>query len=380
MFELHTPTPEEQKALDKAKIALMNRPKATFYCEIGFSLKYRWTCSIPTAATDGIHMFLNPKWFLELAAEERLGLVIHEILHVAYMHPLRKGSKNHKIWNIACDHVINLIILQSGFQLPPDGYHDPKYTGMSAEQVYDDLIKNAKTQPPDKTKGIGDDLIDPPPGMTADEVTAKIEQTLIRASIRCAQEKAFGSIPGDIQLLIDKLLKPKLPWNRILQKYINQFAKSDYSFRKLNRRYLPGLCLPSLHSETLMDMAIAVDISGSVSDHEFKRFVSEIALIFRMLKPKKITLIQFDTAIRNVNEIHNLVELVRVNFKGRGGTDIGQLIDWTNKHKPQLLMVFTDGEFSFKHYNTQREVLWLIHNNPGFKPKFGKAIHYGIND
>lgn len=143
---------------------------------------------------------------------------------------------------------------------------------------------------------------------------------------------------------------------------------------------MPDHYLPSLHSISLIDMVIAVDISASVSDHEFLTFVSEIASIFRMIKPKKLTLIQFDTEIKNVNEIKNIPELVQVKFHGRGGTEIGELVDWVNKNKPELTMVFTDGEFRFKNYQSKANWLWMIHNDisNSFNPEFGKPIHYKI--
>ena len=74
----------------------------------------------------------------------------------------------------------------------------------------------------------------------------------------------------------------------------------------------------------------------------------------------------------------NIPELMKIKFHGRGGTDIGELIAWTNSNKPKLLMVFTDGDFRFNDYFTRREVLWMIHNNKRFQPPFGKAIHYDI--
>jgi predicted metal-dependent peptidase len=390
MFTLHTPTREEQIALDKVKIALMTRENATFYCEVGFSLKYRWTKDIPTAATNGVYLYINPDFFMALTPEQRLGLIIHEILHGVYMHGLRRGERDPRIWNMAGDYVINLIVIKSGFELPPQGLYDIQYRDLNTEAVYAQLMQQCKqqqqsaangtsTDPGMNFPGIGEDLIDLPDDMSADEVKERIELTLIRASIKSQEKDAPGTIPGDIQLLIDKLLKPKLPWDRIFYKYLNQFNKNDYSFRKPNRRFFPEHHLPSLYSMSLMDITIGVDISGSVTDRQFKQFVAETASIFRMTKPKKITLIQFDTKIKKIDEIHSIEELVKVKFSGRGGTDIKELIEWANEHKPQLLVVFTDGDFNFRNYHSKRNVLWIIHNNPHFTPAFGKAIHYGID-
>ena len=373
------------KALDKAKIALMSKPDTVFFCEIAFSLKYSWDETIPTACTNGIEMKINPEFFMKWDADQRLGLILHETLHTAYMHPARLGNRDPRLYNMAADYVINLVIKDRGFKLPDDGLYNARFRGMSSEEVYDILKQEMQEDPQEFENKHGnlpmEDLAAPPAGMEPEELEKEIEQTLIRAALRSEQEKdAPGTIPGDIQLLINKLLKPVLPWNRILQKYLMEFSKNDYSWKKPNKRFMPDHYLPSLYSISLIDMVIALDISASVSDHEFLTFVSEIASIFRMIKPKKLTLIQFDTEIQNVNEIRNIPELVQVKFHGRGGTEIGELVDWVNKNKPQLTMVFTDGDFRFKNYQSKANWLWMIHNDVSnsFNPEFGKPIHYKI--
>lgn len=374
------------RALDKAKIALMSKPDTAFFCEIAFSMKYVWDESIPTACTDGTSMHINPEFFMKWTPEQQLGLILHETLHVAYMHMARVQQRDSRLYNMAADYVINLVIKDRGFKLPDGGLYDEQFRGMSSEQVYDLLKQKQDQDPQGFDQAFGqlpmEDLAPPPQGMDTEELEERIEQILIRAALRSEQDNDKpGTIPGDLQLLIDKLLKPRLPWNRILQKYLMEFAKNDYSWRKPNRRFMPEHYLPSLYSINLIDMVIAVDISGSVSDYEFQNFVSEIASIFRMVKPKKLTLIQFDTRIQNVNVIKSIPELVQVKFHGRGGTQIGELVDWVNTHKPQLTLVFTDGDFPFKNYQSKLQFLWMIHNDysQSFSPAFGKAIHYKIN-
>ena len=133
-----------------------------------------------------------------------------------------------------------------------------------------------------------------------------------------------------------------------------------------------------MFSEKLMDLAIAVDASGSVTDDDFLVFVSETMGILKMMKPDKITLIQFDKVIKSVNEIKNVQDLMNVKFVGRGGTRIEPVMNWARENKPKLLLVFTDGEFSFYKDDYKTNTVFLIHNNPGFKSPYGKVIHYDI--
>lgn len=369
-------------AYTRAKIALMLKEDAIFFTSVLFSLKHLWSDEISTACTDGTQIVFNPNFFLDLTQEERVFLMLHEALHVALLHMDRLNERDHAIWNKAADHVINLMLIERGFKMPQGGLADPRFKNMSSEQVYAVLKQEENAGGPGQNPGsgnapgdFGSDLM--PSTGNSQELREQVNDILVRAAIRAKQESGTpGSIPGQFQVYLDKLLNPKLPWQRILQKFMHSMDKSDYSFKRPNRRFFPSVLLPSLYSESLNHLAIAVDTSGSVTDAEFTRFVSEITGIFRMLRPKKITLVQFDTAIKETADVKDLVELSKVKFIGRGGTRIAPLLDWTNEHKPQVMLVFTDGEFRWPTETTKVPLIWLIHNNPGFVAPIGKTIHY----
>lgn len=364
---------EAQVALSKAKIQLMARPDSAFFTTICFSLKHMFDDTVQTACTNSKWIKFNTKFFMDLDPEERIFLLLHETMHCAYLHTVRlPAGACHDRWNIATDHVINLQLIERGFKMPRMGLADPKYRGLSAEEVYK-LLPDNPGQPhmKDLITGDGD------PG----ELEKEMAEILVRAAIqsKVSQDKP-GTIPGEVEIFLNRLLNPKLPWNRILQKYLQAFAKNDYTWRKPNRRFFPQHHLPSLHSENLMNIAIAVDTSGSVSDEDFLRFVTETNSILRMMKPEKITLIQFDTEIKSVDEVRNVHELMRVKFTGRGGTLINPVLDWVNENKPQLLLVFSDGGFYFYTTETKVPVIWLIHDNAPWTAPFGKTIHYTMKD
>ena len=359
-----------QLALNKAKIQLMSRPDSLFFTTICFSLEHIWDEHIPTACTNGKYIRFNPNFFMGLTPEERVFLLLHETLHVAYMHMLRLDTRNARKWNIAADYVINLQLVERGFKMPTCGLLDRQYTGMSTEQVYDLLPEVIHTK--------CDMDLEPHEG-DPEQATQEIQDILVRAAIqsKMAGDKD-GIIPGDIQIFLDRLLNPKLPWHRLLQKYLQAFTKNDYTFQKPNRRYFPKYHMPSLNGNSLINLAIAVDTSGSVSDTDFNVFVSEVHGILRVQKPEQITLIQFDTAIKSVTKIRSINELMRCQFSGRGGTSIAPVLKWAEANNPQLLLVFTDGGFQFYGAESKKDMLWLIHNNPTFTSPFGRVIHYEI--
>lgn len=364
------PNNDHIEALSKAKILLMTKPNSVFFVTLCFSLRHKFSEEIPTACTDGKEILFNPSFFMELTADERVFFLLHETLHCAYLHMLRRGERDPKRWNIACDHVINLQLKERGYKMPEGGYAAPQFTGLGVEEVYD-LLPDDPSAPCDMDLKEG--------GSDANELQGDIQDALVRASIQSKMANdAPGTIPGEIEIFLDRLLNPKLPAKKILQKYFNAFAKSDYTFRRPNKRFAPQHYLPTLHGTKLSDLVFAVDTSGSVTDEEFLRFISEINGILRMLKPDKITLIQFDTEIKSIDIIKSVSDLMRVSFTGRGGTEIGEIIDWVNANNPQVMLVFTDGHFRFRSHKTQHDVVWLIHGHPNFTAPYGKVIHYEV--
>lgn len=359
------------KALSKAKIALMAKADTTFFTTICFSLKCEFDSSIPTACTNGTYIKLNPDFFMSLDREEQVFLLVHESMHVAYIHMDRLQTRDQRIFNMAADYVINLQLVERGFKMPKEGLIDAQFKGMSTEQVYQYLLQN----PPQEGDLPMEDLV---PADAPGELVEAVNDILIRAAMqsKMANEKP-GSIPQELEVFINSLTNPKLPWHQILMKYVNSTNKEDYSWQRPNRRFMPDMYLPSLYSESLGHIAVAVDTSGSVSGEEFTQFISELHSIIKSVKPKEITLIDFDTSIKEVHKVKSVQELSKIRFKGRGGTCVRDLINWVNAAKPTVTLVFTDGEF-YNSSDTKLPLVWLIHNNKRFKSKYGKTIHYDI--
>lgn len=362
-------------ALNRAKITLMSTADSAFFTTLCFNMKHTWSDKIPTAGCNGKDILWNPKFFMSLVnTEERVFLLLHETLHAAYLHMVRRPSNVcPDKWNIAADHVINLQLIARGFTMPTGvnkGHADEKYIGMSTEQV-------CALLPDNPGKPQWDDLMEPDGDLK--QLEGDIADILVQAQIQSQlSNDKVGTIPGEIEIFLNKLLNSKLPWQRILQKYLHSFAKNDYTYKRPNRRFFPQYHLPSLYSENLMDLVIAVDTSGSVSSSDFTRFVSEIHGIMKMMKPGCIKLIQFDTDIKSVNNIKSLSDLIKVRFTGQGGTDIEPILEWANEHKPQLMLCFTDGGFSFPDIASKINYLWLINGGGEFTPPFGKVINYEI--
>jgi len=375
------------KALSKAKINLMQMSNTAFYISIAFSLKYAWDDSIPSAGTNGIDMVINPDWFLQLSPDERVGLICHEVMHVALQHMCRTGIRDPEIFNEAADHVINNLLKDANITIPSGGACDPQYRGKSTEEVYTILHQNPPPNSP-PSSGLGtspndgsgyDKDIMPLKGdqEQIQEQEAKIAQTVAKASMESQmQGDAPGTVPGDAQRLLDNLFNPKLPWNVLLQNYMTAFAKDDYSFSKPNKRFMPDFYLPGLHSEGLGEICVAIDTSGSVSDHDFKCFMSEVTDIKQSMSPSQLTIIDFDTSIKNVYNLSKDEGLDDITFSGYGGTNLKPVFDYYKDKSPEVLIVFSDLYCTAIQNDPGYPVLWVVIDNPEAEVFFGDKIDY----
>jgi predicted metal-dependent peptidase len=338
--------------------------------------------AIKTARTNGLWIQYSTQFFMPLSKAARIGLMLHEVLHVVFFHVDRRGDRDAKIWNAACDYVINIIIIDNGFTLPDGGLLDFRYRDLSPEDIYDLLIAMPPEDRPELPMG---DLEEGEVGTASEaeseQIKAQIDNILIQASIQ-AQESSVesGSIPGELARYIDKLLNPIVPWHRVLKRFLTSRAKRGTTLRRPNKRFFPKHLLPSRYSVSMCEITSAVDVSGSTTTPAFDHYCAESLHILKSMKPKKMTFIQFDTTLKPIVELKTLSDFGRVKFTGYGGTDINPLMEWAAKHKPALLLVFTDGYFEPSLTNPKVPVVWVIDSNPDFNPDFGQVIHFNFSD
>lgn len=376
-----------EKALAKAKVRLMTMKDTAFWVSICLAMRHQFDTSVETGQTDGTRIWYNPDFLMGMDQDEQLFLLVHEVSHVAFDHMGRLNGREGVRWNKAADHAINLMWKARGISVPKSALCDPQYIGMSAEEIYE-LLPPEPPQNPNQAMGpggapSGSHLA--PPTAEAKAHQQQHKEMLMNAAIQSkAQGDAPGTVPGSVELELDKFLKPKLPSKVLLQRYFNRMSRGGRNWSRPNKRY-SDVYLPQRKSRHLGHVAVAVDASGSVSDEEFKRFISEVAGIFESCFPQKISLITFDTRIRQVDEVHSMQELLAIKFIGRGGTDIEDVLLWARDYSPEVMMVFTDGYFHFPDPQDMpatkgTDFLWLIHDNEGWKPPLGSVVHYGMRD
>ncbi|AGH57044.1 hypothetical protein VPMG_00109 [Vibrio phage VBP32] len=383
----------KEKALDRAKIGLLQVKNSTFISTILFNLKFSWDSTIPTACTNGLDLRVNPDFFMNLDKENRIFLLAHEAWHVAFQHMSRLDKRkkdNFNVWNQATDHYINIMLINAGYKMIQGGLADHQFHDQqvwSSDKIFDHLMDNPDQQQPDfepdfgqpgDGEGDGDGN-----GPDQEAIERKIEDIVVKASVqsKMAGDKP-GSIPGDIEIALDKLLNPKLPWNVILQNYMSAYAKDDFSWRKPNRRYLSrDMYMPSLYSEAIGHIACAVDTSCSVTDQQFQAFRTEIVTLQNQFQPETLTVCDFDTSIHKIHKLHKGEDASHITFHGRGGTNMHPVFEHYNKpeNKPKVLIVFSDMECAPITDKPDYDVIWVrLPTNYGFKPDFGTVIDFDV--
>jgi len=374
-------TIEDEKAvklkIDRAKIALMMENKTTFFSALLANLKLMIDRTNKTAATDAIHLWMNPDFVYSLETDETVGLMLHEVMHVALDHCNNEIYKdlNQYVLGMAMDYFINFFIVQKGFVIPKGGYYNTKYRGKSSLEIYHELMKNPPPPPP---PGWQPDVLGIPDGMDKDEYKEKVETNIIKAVLQAEMADDIGSVPGDILLKVQQLLSPELPWNLILLKYMDQYARDDYSFSRPNKRYLPDYYLPELRSEQINQVTFGLDVSGSMTSGEAAEGMAEFRYIKTLLKPKLTHLMTFDTHV-HINEVYEeFDDLPEAEIMGGGGTIIEPLIERIVKDTPEFAIIFTDGYFGMPSMkDVKSDIYWVIKGNPGFRPPdgIGEVIH-----
>lgn len=351
---------DRNRLLDRAKSAAFTDSNAAFLGCLMCNLNFQWTNSISTAAVDGINFLWNPDWFDSLTPEERKGVLMHELWHIALLHGIRGESfADHMRWNVACDILINNRLINEGYVLPMGALSDPAFIGDDwlEEKIYEAL----PSTPPQQCWGTG----------TFSKNAAQV--TVVQNAIAAA--KFAGDVPGNVEAAVKEFLKPKLSWKQLLHKYLLDKIEPEYSWNKPNRRF-SNIYLPSLLPQEgrLITIAMFLDTSGSISEEDSKMFVSEVKFVQEVMNPEKLIVVQFDTTIQDEKIYTENTPFKNIKLKGFGGTNYECIRQYILKHKPTVSIIFTDLWADPMQDVGNNELIWVVKDNSDNAPQ-GKTIH-----
>jgi len=357
----------------------------------------------PTAATDGRNFYYNKAFINKLSVKKLEFLFGHEILHCVFDHFGRCGSRDRQLANIAQDYAVNQILVDEriGDKITEVQIcYDSKYRGMAWEEIYDELYEKAEKISMSSLLDQLGDLLDEhinedgnAPGKEEEkqgkgkptiskEDAQRIKDEIKEAMIQSAAAAGAGKTPAGIQRMIKDLTEPKMDWRQLVRQEIQSIIRNDYSFSRPSRKGMhSGAVLPGMKQDTTIDVAIAIDMSGSIGQEDATVFLSEVKGIMDQYQDVKINLWCFDTDIYNHKEVthDNSHDLIEYEPQGGGGTDFDINFQFMleNGIDAKKFIMFTDG-YPCGSWGPEDQVdtIFIVKGNKTAQSPFGQTVIY----
>jgi predicted metal-dependent peptidase len=391
---------EVREKLITARVGLLLR--ASFFGNLATRLKLvnadEW-CA--TAATDGRNFYYNTRFIEMLKPKEIEFLFGHEVLHCVYDHFGRRGDRDPMLFNVANDYAVNADLKKhrvGEFITSVPCLYDSKYEGMSSEEIYDDLYENAEKidigslidkllddhldGDSDGGGGGEEDSQSKKPKLS-DEERQKIRDEIKEAVLAAAAASdGAGNLPAGVKRLIQDMTAPKMDWRELLRMQLESTIKSDYTWMRGSRRgWHMDAVMPGMKNDQMIDIAISIDASGSMSEAILKDVLGETAGIMEQFPSYRIHVLSFDTEVYNPQQFdsENLDDITSYEIQGGGGTDFDCVFNYfkENDIQPKRHIMFTDG-YPFGSWGDENycDTVFIIHGTTTVVPPWGQYAYY----
>lgn len=383
-----------------------------FWGNLIMTFDVQQSLAIQTMATDGKVLQYNP-YYVDQQDEiiVRTDLA-HEACHKLFLDSFRRGSRDHKLWNVATDYRINLTLKDSGLKLGYDYLLDERFRGWDAEKIYDFLKNNpddpasqqaqaqggcgcgglkdhpsTKSGEPSNGEGEGQQ----PAGGDGDgdgdgegqggnmtDVDFGEAEVLMEIAAAANFAKSQGNMPGALAQHIKEILDPKISWEQVLQEFMEQCQTNDFSWQIRDRRMseTPAF-VPALESEGVDTFVVAVDTSGSTRSF-LGQFLAEVSAIGKLLKFNKLVVIFCDAKVQHVDEYGpEDLPIKPGKLYGGGGTDFRPVFHYVEEQMlmPKGMVFLTDTYGSFPD-SPDYKVLWVVPAKEHGSVPFGEMLEY----
>lgn len=382
--------------------------------------KIREDESMPTAATDGVAMFINPKWFDTLTTAGRVFVVCHEAMHGILRHIPQMDKfgpsdpEENKVWrisqsqhraNIAMDIWINTALAEALGGRPselcvggltPIIWLDSKmpnnkpYLPAAIQKqfsldnhdwywVYQHLAKEAGKGGNGSGIGEGSDVR---PGDAGKQAEAEMAAgRAIASAAASAKFNNYGSIPGWIERLMDKIGQPRRDWKRELQDAHNGSVPAEYGFKRFKRPYFfDKIGIPTMSIPGLGPIACFIDTSGSITADMLREIGSELHGIWKDARPDEIHIAYVDAQVAG-EQVIGPDDTFELTPAGGGGTDFRPAFQWVEDKglEIELAVYITDGYGCHATEPPSYPVIWVVLQGGAADDTFpfGKVIRLG---
>ncbi len=357
----------------------------------------------PTFQVDGTSMWYNPSFSSSLSDAELVGVMAHEIMHCAMLHPFRRNGRDGQEWNVACDYAINGLLQQSGFTLPGDALLDSQYDGLAAETIFAKRESAKKPGDTPQQTGSTGSFSDPQtPASGAPDPNAPIDpnapqstqpqagkpdpNAMSESDWQIASEQATriaakaGKMDGGVDRAVRDARETEADEFETLKQYVEMVENSDYTWSRPDRRFMSqGVYLPGVSKDGVGYLAIAVDTSGSIDTQLLAEFADKLSGLVKQYRPRKIQVLYCDTEVART-ETFTPDDDLRLSACGGGGTYFQPVFDAiqadvdAGNDEPRALLYFTDLESADTPQDPGYPVLWITDETVTQEGPFGDTI------
>ncbi|RAH37492.1 VWA-like domain-containing protein [Halomonas sp. SL1] len=354
---------------------------------------------VPTACTDGKHIFINARFADRCSSALRRFVLGHELYHVLLGHFVRQYGRDRLRWNLAVDSEANYRLMIDGLPLPEDAVLYPAMAGRSAEAIYQWLLGHPSPEVDTPFDRHGGELLAPAPLNGGDkEMVIDPDYAPLRIDVDTARqiteewqeavkwaalENDAGIVPAGMQLVIDDIPAPQVHWRGLLRDFLRRHLGGSFTWNRPNRRHLAqGRYLPGQQGAAISIM-VGLDTSGSTRSH-LGTFLAELSALLDTAEHVELTLIQCDAAIQSeriITSLHDLREFDgsdihnSMTLSGGGGTDFRPVFDRAEAVWPDVVVYLTDGCGRAPDVAPPIPVLWAITGNGACPATWGSVIH-----
>ena len=338
---------------------------------------------VDTMATDGRRLFYNPAYVEGLSIAEVQGVIAHEVLHVAALHFARRGERDKRLWNVACDYAINGDVIAAGMTLPGDVLLRADFAGMNAEAIYAELLREqeqGKDDPVPNGYGAGG------PGQILDAGApndAAVEALVneVRATVLTTAASVVRQAGGDVPTWLKRVIEGARAstgndWRAVLREFINSARQSDYTWMRPNRRFIgQGVYFPGTENDAIEEIAVIVDTSGSMSSRELGLFTREIQAALDAVAINRVQVIYTDTQVRGT-QIYEAGDEIVLKPVGGGGTMFDAVMQVLPDLAPDASMVIFLTDMATTSFGTDPgvPVVWVRVGTYDVTPPFGTVV------
>lgn len=396
-----------EQRIKRSHIQLMRHEETALYSGVFMMGHTEVDDAVPTAYTDGVNKKYGRKFVDSLTDMELNALVLHENLHIVFRHLLHNRDlfeEDRALANQAADYVVNDVIDslkdKTLCKLPDGALLDAQYHNLNMREVYRRLRSKKKDKCSGQSQSQGKpnnsssqpgmddysfDEHDLSAGSPKNAEDAKAVDTQIDRALREGALLA-GRLGGKVPRAIKDLLEPKTRWQDELKEFVSSTTrgKDEYTWKKFNRRLLPNdIYMPSVENETIGDIVVAIDTSGSIGEQQITEFATELVAIANTVSPERIRVLWWDAMVHGEQSfVQDTYQAMPTMLKplGGGGTVVGSVSKYIidKKINAECVIVFTDGyvEDDVK-WEVKAPTLWLVTQRKDWTPPVGRKVVFG---